>query len=329
MSSHPAKKHLPETAGHLMVQNVPTVSEQATIADVEKLLLNQTKKFETIDYIYVIDQHGRLKGVISPKEIFRSHKRTAVKSLMQKKIIFTHLHSDQEHVAMLALKNKIKAIPVIDKDKKFIGVIPSDKIFQILHSEGVENMLRFAGLPKHQTHDDIFKLSAFTLLKHRLPWLMLGLIGGILAAAVTGLFEKVLAENLILAAFIPLIVYMADAVGTQMEAFIIRDLTINPKLKFIKYFFRQALIVTMIGFVASALIYGASLFIYDNFQLSLVLSLTLFLAVFSSLATGLVVPYVFGRLNFDPANASGPIATIIQDVLSVLIYFYIASLLLT
>ena len=173
--------------------------------------------------------------------------------------------------------------------------------------------------------DDIFKLPLKKSLEHRLPWLLLGMLGGILAAKIIGSFELVLKKNLILAAFIPLIVYMSDAVGTQLEAFIIRDLTVNPKFKFSRYFFKQGQVLGLLALVISLILYIITYFLYADLKFSLVLSVALFVAVFSSVLTGLLMPYLFSRFRFDPANASGPIATVIQDILSVLIYFLVAG----
>jgi magnesium transporter len=231
-------------------------------------------------------------------------------------------------VAYLALKHNIKSVPVVDKENVFLGIVPYDTILKTMHAEGIENVLRFGGVYNHGSFDDIFSLPILVSLKHRLPWLILGLLGGIATAAIVGSFEEVLSKNIILAAFIPLIVYMADAVGTQMEAFIIRDLAINPELKLLKYLLRQGLIVVLIGVLVSAIMYGISLFLYHDPNVSFVLVTALFCAIISSLVTGLVIPYAFEKFNLDPANASGPVATIIQDLLSIVIYFAIASLIL-
>jgi magnesium transporter len=330
MNNHNGKNtnHPAESAGHIMVTNVPTIHESATVGDAEQLLLKETKNFAAIDYIYVLDNKKRLAGVIPIKEIFRSPKHIALKSFPTKEMISVRPHTDRERVALLALKHNIKSVPVIDKEDLFLGIVPYDAILGAMHAEGVENILRFGGVSSHGSFDDIFHLPILVSLKHRLPWLILGLLGGIATAAIVGSFEEVLSKNIILAAFIPLIVYMADAVGTQMEAFIIRDLAINPELKLLKYLLRQALIVVLIGLLVSAIMYGISLFLYHDPNISFVLVAALFCAIVSSLITGLIIPYAFEKLHLDPANASGPVATIIQDVLSVIIYFAIASLVL-
>jgi magnesium transporter len=171
--------------------------------------------------------------------------------------------------------------------------------------------------------DDVLKIPVGRAVMHRLPWLLIGLGGGVFAARIVEGFQATLSENLFLASFIPLIVYMSDAVGTQMEAFAIRDLAIKSHLHFIKYFIKQFLVVSVIGVILSTTLLLISLLTSQELQVGLVLS------IMSSLATGLLVPYIFARINFDPANASGPIATIIQDLLSVSVYFAIANSLLS
>jgi len=316
------------TVQKILTSKVPTILENQTIWDIEKLLLDKTKEFETISYIYVIDYDKRLKGVISIKEVFRSPKKEIVKNLLHRTLISVRSHTHQERAAYLALKHKIKSIPVVDKDGVFLGAIPSDTILKTLHYETTEDIMRLGGVRYTAPVDDIFKLSIFKSLEHRLPWLVFGLLGGILAAGIVKSFEKILSTNLILATFIPLIVYMGDAVGTQMEAFIIRDLAINPKLIFSKYFFHQFLIVVLTGMIISLLAYGGTTIIYRDKKFSFIVSLALFCAMISSVFSGLIIPFIFSKLKLDPANASGPIATIIQDIMSITVYFSIAHFLL-
>ena len=141
--------------------------------------------------------------------------------------------TDQERVAHLALKYNIKAVPVVSKDHTFLGVVPSDKILEILNREHTEDVLRFAGVRhKHSPVQDVLlDQSPLTHVKSRLPWLVIGLLGGVLAAFVIGIFEETLAHELLLAAFIPAIVYMADAVGSQTQMLFVRALAVDHNLK--------------------------------------------------------------------------------------------------
>lgn len=324
----PNKTHFSETANQLMTGNVPVIKKNLTIAELETYLQKETVNFESINYIYIVNGDGLLEGVLSIKEMYRLGKSTVVGDVMVKDVISVRSHTDQERVAYLALKHNLKAVPVIDKDSKFLGVITPDVIMSILDTEAVENILRFGGITHFGNFDNIFKLPLLVSLKHRLPWLIIGLFGGILASGIISGFEEILKQNLLLVAFIPLIVYMASATGTQMEAFVIRDLAIEPKTKFIPYFVRQLLVVFVIGVIASLVLYGISFVMHGDASISLILAVALMLAILSSVVTGLAIPFMFEKISLDPANASGPIATILQDILSILVYFTVATWLL-
>ncbi|MGQ9688877.1 MAG: magnesium transporter [Desulfobaccales bacterium] len=319
----------PETAGRVMTVRVPVVRPEATLADIERLLLKQAKAFDSISYVYVVDQTGRLQGVISIKEVFQQGKHTPATQVMTTSLVTASPLDDQERVVHLALGHNLRAVPLVDDKGLFCGVVLSKALLHTLYQEASEDMLRLVGIKRSAfMFDNVLQLSILKSLEHRTPWLFLGLMGGMLAAGIIGQFEHTLQQNLILAAFIPLMVYMADAVGTQMEAFIIRDLAVNPNLDFGHYLLRQMLIVGLIGIASSLLLLALVLLLYRTAQVGLVLAMSLFLAIFSSVLTGLVVPYGFGKLRLDPANASGPVATIIQDIFSVTILFLVASWLL-
>lgn len=312
-----------------MTPRLPVAAPQATMAEIERILLKQAREFDSINYVYLVEDDRRLAGVISIKEVFQADKRTPAASLMVTEMVTVRPHADQERVVHLALVHNIKAVPVVDKNGAFLGAVLSDALLHTLYAETSEDLLRLAGI-KHRgaIFDNVMKISLARSLEHRLPWLLLGLAGGILAAAIIGQFEETLKRHLVLAAFIPLMVYMADAVGTQMEAFIIRDLAVNPGLDFAGYLWRQFLIVGLIGLICGGVLFAVVIFLYQEARVGIVMAASLFIAITSSVVTGLFIPYLFGRLNLDPANASGPIATIIQDVLTVTIFFLIASWLL-
>lgn len=183
-------------------------------------------------------------------------------------------------------------------------------------------------LQKRKRIDDDMALSAIKVVKHRTPWLVLGLFGGILAAEVIKGFENLLENHIYLVAFIPLIVYMSDAVGTQTETFTIRDIALHPKVKFSQYFAKQIVITSIIAAILSSLLFVLAFLFQQNTTVGTILSLSLFISILSTTTTGVILPEIFERLNLDPANASGPISTIIQDLLSVSIYLAIAQTLL-
>ncbi len=165
-------------------------------------------------------------------------------------------------------------------------------------------------------------------IKTRLIWLIIGLMLSLGTAQVIKRFEGTLEQNLVLASFIPLIVYMSDAVGTQMEAIIIRELNSKRNFSFKRFIKNQVVIVltvaVLIGIIASLFV----AYIDKSSELGAVIGLSVFCGIVSSLITGTLLPYTFWRLHDDPAEASGPIATVIQDFMSVIIFFLIAGALL-
>lgn len=309
-----------------ITEKVPIAFLEDKIGNIEKKLFKDIKKFETINYIYIVNKSCKLKGVISIKELFRQAKNKQVKEVMNKKIIVARPHTSLEKASYLAVKYNIKAIPIVDKNNVFLGILPNDEILYTTYKEISEDIFRLAGVHRPKMIvDNVLELSIWKSFKHRFPWLFVGLIGGIVAAKIIGLFEHTLKQNIILAAFLPLMVYMSGVVVTQMQAFIIRDLAINSKFSFLKYFFKQFGIVFLMGVFSSIVLCAISFVLYQNLSIGFMLGLALLAAISSSVVIGLVFPYVLSKMKFDPANASGPIAAIIQDILSIIVYFSIAS----
>lgn len=311
-----------------MSRKVPVASESVSIGDVEKVLRKDASQFDSISYVYVVGKKNVLRGVISVREVFTARKRTKVADLLKAELVSVRPYTDQERVAMLALSRGIKGVPVIDSSGVFLGAVTGDAILRILNEEAKEDILRFGGVLPHPGYDSVLHTPFVTSLVNRLPWLFFGLAGGIAAAGIVNMFESIIAQHIILAAFIPLIVYMSDAVGAQMQAFIIRDLAAVRKWKFITYFMRQARVVITSGMLLSLALFLVSMLLYRDLRVSVVLGTALFVAILSSLVTGLAVPYLFFKFRFDPANASGPVGTIIQDIVSVSLYLLVALVLL-
>ncbi|HRN86676.1 MAG TPA: magnesium transporter [Candidatus Dojkabacteria bacterium] len=313
-------------ANDYISNSVPTVSLNAKVEEVLKLFLNR-KYFESISYVYVLDDN-KFAGQLKIEEILKNDKSEKIKKLIEKKPkVSVSPENELRHVALKAMAHNLTALPVVDESGKFLGAITTDTTLKTLDSKAVAQILRHGGINiSHQP--DIYSTTIKTSLKHRLPWLLAGLIGGIATAGIITGFEKTLEQNLVLAIFIPLIVYMADAIGNQMEAFVIRDLDKSSDFNFKKYIGKQLEVVGIIAFILSVIIFIFSLISFDSMKLSFVIAIGLFCASISSVITGVMIPFIFSKLKLDPADASGPIATIIQDFSSLLIYFTIATIFL-
>lgn len=320
-----------DAAGRKCTVAVPVMNPHMTSQEVREFIQRNIGQYETINYVYVVDEWGIFIGVLSLKELYAMPPQHVLGEACKREgIIFVRPDGHQERVAYLALRHNIKAVPVVDTDHRLVGVIPSDAILRILYKEVHEDLLRMAGV-RHTaaaTIDNVFQLSILQSFQHRAPWLFIGMIGGIGAAWIIGFFEHVLRDNIILAAFIPLIVYMGGAVAAQTQTFLIRDLAIERRIKFVPYFFRQALIVALLAALFSTIVGVYALVRHDDVLIAYTLGISLLVAISSSIFSGIVIPFALSRFRMDPANAGGPLVTITQDIVSIVLYFTVATSLL-
>lgn len=321
------KKFPNESAGRKMIKAVPIAYSEQRILDVKNMLFDKMKELETINYIYVISKKEELIGVFSVKEIFRSPEQTKVGEIMEKEVVKVRPYTDQEKIAISALKNNLKSIPVVDKNNKFLGVVPSDIILDVLYSENVEDFLKLAGI--NSPLQKISKGSSLYLFKIRIPWLVLGLLGGILGATLITFFEAPLKENFILASFIPLILYMSGAVGNQTEILLIRNMALDTKIGIYKYFFREIKVSFLISLILTSLLFLISMIFFSApYSIAIILGSSLFISIFVAVSVGVFMPYILNKFGKDPAVGSGPFSTISRDILSLVIYFLITTFLL-
>jgi magnesium transporter len=312
-----------DSAGAIMTSNVPTCSGHSSIGDIELMLVNQPTEFETINYIYVLDQHRKLCGVISIKELFKNAKHVLASKVMKPSLVVAHVHTDQERVAFLAIKHNIKAVPVTDREGHFLGIIPSDVIMRTLDSEHVENFLKSAGISgRHMP-------SSKKQVWQRFPWLSLGLIGGVAAAVLIGNFESVLEEMMVLAAFVPAIVYIADAVGAQTQTLLIRSIALNENFSFKRYAGQELKVGFLIAVIFAAAIGLIGWLFWDSLLLGAIFFTSFFFTIQLAVGIAMCLPYAFYKFGFDPAIASGPFATIVRDITSLIIYFGTAQIFLS
>lgn len=308
---------------------VPLVSPDKTIGEIKQSLSKLAQESDTINYIYVVKSKNKLVGVISVKELARYPDNTEIKKVMIRDLIVSQPQVKKNRVAHLAIKHNIKAVPVVDKKKHFLGILTSDQILDILYNEYRQYTYRHAGIiDLANGFKTILDKPFFQVFLSRISWIIIGLIGGVFAAQIIAMFESLLAVNLALAAFIPLIVYISAAVGAQTQTFFVRDIAFNPNLSIFKYVLKQFFITSLMGLVCGLLTLGLVAVFWQSIFLGWIIGLATFTAISSSTVIAVFVPYILFKFKQDPASGSGPFATIIQDLLSIYIYFTIASLLI-
>ncbi len=305
-----------------------SVSEEETAGGIKKLVADRAKELEVIDYIYIVDESRFLHGVASLKDILRERDDVPVKRIMKRKLVTVDIHADQERIIYLVLKNRLKSIPVVDGENRLSGVVPYDAILNIFHHEFREDILKSGGIHHHIKEIEDIATPVSRLVRARLPSLALGLVGGLLAAFIMTGFEDVLSTYFVLASFIPVMIYLSDAVGTQSQTLIVRMIALEPGFSVKRYLLREVQVGGILGAVFALLLFAAASLGWGPLQAGAIIGLSMLVSiVFQSLiSTYLSISLV--KFNVDPAVASGPLTTIISDVTTLSLYFGIASLLL-
>lgn len=308
--------------GDLITKNVPTISESDKTGEVlEKLA---THDWDSISMVYVLSGDNKVLGEIPIKRLVRADKETIASELMVKPLVVIREHESKGRIAVEAIANDLKSLPVENREGKFLGAVTAEKIIDVLHQEHIEDFLRSSGIHGRGSKIlDIVNASIFDVLKARLPWLVVGLLIGTAASFVVSRFEDVLAQNTALAFFITMVTYMSDSVGTQSETIFIRTQAIR-RFNVIKYISRELLIGGFIGAILGSVAGLFAVFISGKLEIGLILGLSLFFSMSSATVLACITPVILKALKKDPAVGSGPFTTAIQDMFSVVIYFSIA-----
>ena len=307
------------SAGFYMVRGIPV----AKTTDLAGQVIDSLKGscWDTVNYIYIVDDENVLKGIVSLRLLFAAEPLIPVEKLMETRLITIAPQSDREEAAVLAVRHEKKAIPVIDERQRLMGVIPPHKILNIMHEEHIEDLLRLVGIVNHATLVE----RAWKQVKARSPWLLLGLMGGIMAASIVGFFESALKQEMAIAFFIPLIVYMADAVGTQTETIFIRSLSLGIISKVSSYLYKELKIGLSIGIIFAVISFIFISLSWGKIGLAVIIALSMITTICSAVLIAVFIPWLLFKMKKDPAYGSGPFATVVQDIVSIVFYFIIAT----
>jgi magnesium transporter len=299
-----------------------------TVAEASRRLASQqAEAFESSEGLLVTDADQRLQGVVPWHRFLAAAPRTLISELKVDEIASVAVGNPPAQAAEIALGQKASMVPVVDENSRLLGVIPAQAIFQILREAHTQEMDRLVGIPT-QSEQALFAIEGDPVRRtvRRLPWLFVGTLGSLLAAGPMANFENTLRADLAVAFFVPGIVYLADAIGTQSEAIAVRGLSFSRVP--IRQLWRSEFTTGLcLGITLAVLLFP---FVWLMFSASLALAVSVSLVFASSVASsiGLLFPWMLTELGRDPAYGSGPLATIIQDLLSLLIYLVTVSLLI-
>lgn len=299
--------------------------ETTTVAAARTSLVQSARDTEAL---YVVGADGRLTGSVGLKQLFQASDETPLRSLARSIPAAALAGMDQEHVAALAAHHGMSDVPVVDEQGRFLGIVPASVLIRVVRQEHVEDMHKLAGIIHEVNYAaHAFELSPWRRVRGRLPWLVVGLAGSGVAASVMAAFEQTLAANLTVAFFVPVIVYLADAIGTQTEAVAIRGLSLSHA-PLTSNLVRELSAGLLIGLALAALAAPCIAIAFGDWRLAAAVSLSIVVAGGVASTIGLALPWALSHAGFDPAFGSGPVATVIQDVLSLIVYFSIVAVLL-
>ncbi len=278
------------------------------------------------DLVCVSDESQHLLGVLTPSQLLTLADETILGAAAVRDWPQVPPGTGEERVASLALHHHVPAMPVVDEAGRLVGVVGTLTLMNTLRREHVEDLHRLAGITREskQARQAIDE-PPLRRARHRLPWLLVGLVGSMLATLVVARFETLLAAMPAIAFFVPGLVYLADAIGTQSEAVAVRGLSLSHS-SLARLLGSELRTGSLIGLVLALLAFPFIWLAFGEFRLAVAVALALAGASIMASMLGLMLPWLLGRLGYDPALGSGPLCTIVQDVLSLMIYFGLVSL---
>jgi magnesium transporter len=313
-----------DCAGGIMQLEVVSVREDRTIQRaIEKIRLAWGDVREDFFYVFVVSSEGKLVGRLPVPRLILANPSDTVRSVMDEEILSVQAELDQEEVAQIFQKYDLPSLPVVDREGVLLGRITVDDIVDVIQDEAAEDYSRLAGTDEEEFRED----SVWRKAAIRLPWLVTGLLGGVLSAVVLSRYEDDLAAVITLAFFVPVIMAMGGNVAIQSSAVMVRALAteeIRPR-DAVRRLTREVGVSIITGLVCAALIFVAASFWWGDMRLGAVVGLAMLAVILISTSVGAFVPLAMDRVQIDPALATGPFVTTSNDILGILIYLSLAT----
>ena len=316
-----------DTAGGLMAKELISVNENWSVLKCLREIRKQAKDITRVHSIYVLNKKEELIGRLSLKDLIMSPSKKKIKQIYIPKVDYVNVNDSAEDVAKLMRKYDLEAIPVTNDDRQLLGRITIDDIVDFIKDEAEEDYLLAAGVSNDVEADD----SIFELSKARLPWLILGLLGGLGSVFILESFEEIMASESLRALFFytPLIAAMAGNVGVQSSAIVVQGLA-NDLIKgsVLKRLVKEVSLTVLNGIILSLLIIGFGQIVNQPIEMSLTISVSMIFVIIVAALIGTAVPIILDKLDIDPAIATGPFITTGNDVIGILLFFYTAKIIL-
>lgn len=315
-----------DVAGGLMAKELIKANLNWTVVQCIDEIRRQAESVQKVYSVYVVDNDEKLLGRVSLKRIILADDTTKISTIYDDDIISVETYMSEEEVAQVMSKYDLDAIPVVNVQGKLMGRITIDDVLDVITEQAEEERQIMSGIAGDVEEDD----SVWDLTKARLPWLIVGVMGGFISAKFIGIFEQDLLRITAIAFFIPLIQATGGNVGIQSSSIVVQSLA-NPSAfggSLVKRLLKVFTVAVINGLVLALMVYGFNLLTGGDPDLSMVVSSALFCVVLIASFLGTITPLLLDKLGFNPALASGPFITTTNDLLGLAIYFYIVHLFL-
>ncbi len=316
----------PGTAGRDMVSQIPIFLGNALVSDVKKHFIKHALEYKTLNYLYIVDASHHLLGVTSVKELLQAKGGSKLSSIMKKTIVSVNPLDTVPHVALLALRHNLKMLPIVDHKKRLVGAFSSQKLLDILNKEFGNDLLRLSGVSVPRKH---FHFQQVKIIYSRLPWMLIGMFGGLLTGLIIGAFKSSIEAIVLLAVFIPVIMSSGATSANQSAMIFLRNLIHGDINGWTRYVLNEIRISGAIASILSILLYLILAFYPGDMVLAGAVSISLFFTIISGSLVGVFTPMVLNKLKLDPSTGAGPFLTILKDLIAMTIYFTIATSFLT
>ena len=317
------------TAGAIMSSEYATLKPNMTVLDAIKMLRLEAPATETIYIAYVLDEMRKLLGVISLKQLILGQEQDQVDQLMTTDLISADVDTDQDDVAKTIARYDLLALPIVNAQGVMVGIVTYDDAMDVASEEATEDFLR-VGAVNASSKLSLKNASIFVLYQKRVFWLVILVFGSLLSGIGIAHFEDIIAANIVLVFFLPLLVGSGGNAGSQSATLMVRALATGD-VQFKDWFYllgRESLVALCLG-VTMAIAVSVLGYFRGDAMVALVLALSMLGIVLLGCLIGMSLPFILNRFKLDPASASAPLVTSICDATGVIVYLFIASQLLT
>ncbi|WP_061996564.1 magnesium transporter [Clostridium sp. ATCC 25772] len=317
------------SAGSIMTIEYMSLKKKMTVEEAISHIKKNGIDRETIDTCYIIDKDRKLQGVLSIRQLILNDDYTQIEDIMKSNVIYCNTLEDQEDVADKFKKYDFTAMPVVDNEKRLVGIITIDDIVDIIEQENTEDIQKMAAM--EPSEEEYLETGVFKLAKNRIIWLLILMISATFTGAIIQKYDDVLQSVVILAAFIPMLMDTGGNAGSQSSTLIIRGLALGQieMGDVLKVIWKEIRVSLIVGVILSIVNFFRIYYLQKvELAISATVSITLFFTIVIAKVVGCVLPIVAKKLKLDPAIMASPLITTIVDALSLIIYFGVATLLL-